>query len=181
VAMSVITEYVKHLPELERLPTGKHGNLFYDREGDVLYVSLRAGAIAEDTVEVERNVLARYDAQGQLVGYTILNASLVAKAVLPVAKHIIRDSERTISTAAVIDYVRPSKKALPLHPTSRSSPQVDTKKHKTRTTTLETEPATRAATIPAARPQAKPIGKVALAPVAKADSKKTGGAVKKKK
>lgn len=48
----------------------------YDREADVLYVNYRMPAVADGGEEIEPGVIARYDDAGELIGYTIINASL---------------------------------------------------------------------------------------------------------
>ncbi|MCB1217543.1 DUF2283 domain-containing protein [bacterium] len=47
----------------------------YDREADVLYVSIGQAREADDSVMNDDGIITRYDADGAVIGYTILNAS----------------------------------------------------------------------------------------------------------
>jgi uncharacterized protein YuzE len=59
------------LPALQKEP---RTTVSYDQEGDVLYVSLSPGAVADDSDLGEDDILVRYK-EGQIIGYTILHAS----------------------------------------------------------------------------------------------------------
>lgn len=74
MAIAEVESYMRLLPELLRAHAGSSW-LSYDAEGDVLYVSFSMPNVADSTDEVERDVLARYDESGALIGYTVLNAS----------------------------------------------------------------------------------------------------------
>jgi uncharacterized protein YuzE len=52
----------------------------YDREADVLYINYRMPANADGGEEVAPDIIAHYGDSGELVGYTILNASKLAGA-----------------------------------------------------------------------------------------------------
>jgi len=54
----------------------------YDREADVLYINYRMPADAEGGEEVAPDIIAHYGASGELVGYTILNASKISATKL---------------------------------------------------------------------------------------------------
>ena len=49
--------------------------LSYDHEGDVLYISFGEPRPAEDADMDEDGVITRYGEDGEVVGYTVLNAS----------------------------------------------------------------------------------------------------------
>jgi uncharacterized protein YuzE len=69
-----VDNYLRLVPELRDLPSHS-AQISYDQEGDVLYVSFAPGEAADEGDEVARDVIARYK-DGQVIGYTILNASL---------------------------------------------------------------------------------------------------------
>jgi uncharacterized protein YuzE len=70
-----VTDYLELLPALIKAHEGSVW-VTYDAEGDVLYVSFTQPNVADYSDEIERDVLARYDVDGKLIGYTVLNASL---------------------------------------------------------------------------------------------------------
>ena len=74
MAITRVEDYLRLLPALKQAHDGSVW-VSYDVEADVLYVSFRMPNVAETSDEVQRDVLARYDAQGELIGYTVLNAS----------------------------------------------------------------------------------------------------------
>ena len=59
--------------EMLKLPA-QHLWLDYDKEADVLYVSLRKPQRATETVELDDDILVRKDGK-DIVGLTIMNAS----------------------------------------------------------------------------------------------------------
>jgi uncharacterized protein YuzE len=69
-----VRDYAKLIPELERAPQGRMW-VSYDREADVIYINFRMPAVADGGDEIQPDVIARYDEAGELIGYTILNAS----------------------------------------------------------------------------------------------------------
>jgi uncharacterized protein YuzE len=71
-AARAIEDIAAAVPHLIRLPEGRAW-VDYDREADVLYISLRRPQRATDTVDHE-GILLRYRGK-QLVGITVLNAS----------------------------------------------------------------------------------------------------------
>ncbi|MCC7479502.1 DUF2283 domain-containing protein [bacterium] len=74
-----VIELLRLLPLLRDTPTHLL-RCSYDAEADVLYVSLGEPREADDSDLDERGVLTRF-AGGEIIGYTILNASkLGAKA-----------------------------------------------------------------------------------------------------
>ena len=74
MAVALVEEVLRLLPALRKVHSGSVW-VSYDAEADVLYVSFRMPNVAETSDEVQRDVLARYDEQGELIGYTVLNAS----------------------------------------------------------------------------------------------------------
>lgn len=73
-----IAEISEAVPHLIRLPTGKAW-IDYDREADVLYISLRRPQKATDTELLDdEGILLRYRGKA-LVGITILDASKCGK------------------------------------------------------------------------------------------------------
>ncbi len=73
-----VAEISGALPHLIRLPTGRAW-VDYDREADVLYISLRRPQKATDTQVLEkRGILLRYKGK-ELVGVTVLDASKRSK------------------------------------------------------------------------------------------------------
>jgi len=74
MAVPLVEDVLKLLPALRRAHAGSFW-VSYDAEGDVLYLSFRLPNVAETSDEIERDVLARYDEKGELIGYTVLNAS----------------------------------------------------------------------------------------------------------
>ena len=71
-AARTLDDLTEALPHLLRLP---HGGVWidYDREADVLYVSLKRPQRATDTVDQD-GILLRYRGK-ELVGITVLDAS----------------------------------------------------------------------------------------------------------
>ena len=68
-----IAEIYKAIPYLIRLP-GRRTWVDYDKEADVLYISLQRPQNATDSVLQEDGVLLRYKGK-ELVGVTIFEAS----------------------------------------------------------------------------------------------------------
>jgi uncharacterized protein YuzE len=64
--------YAPYLNLLEQVK--QNFSLRYDAEGDVLYVNFAEGQVADDSELTEDDVIIRYDAGGQIIGYTILHA-----------------------------------------------------------------------------------------------------------
>ena len=71
-AARAIEDIAAAVPHLIRLPEGRAW-VDYDREADVLYVSLKRPQRATDTVDHD-GILLRYRGK-ELVGMTVLNAS----------------------------------------------------------------------------------------------------------
>ena len=74
MAIADMMDYLGVLPALRRAPAGQLW-ASYDADADVMYVSFRMPNEAESTDEIETDILERTDAQGEVIGYTILNAS----------------------------------------------------------------------------------------------------------
>ena len=73
-AAKTVAEISHAVPHLIRLPTGRAW-VDYDREADVLYISLRRPQKATDTEVLEgQGILLRYKGK-ELVGVTVLDAS----------------------------------------------------------------------------------------------------------
>jgi uncharacterized protein YuzE len=70
--------FIRLLPSLKSV-LGHAVYISYDEEADVLYVSLGEPRAADDTDMTDEGILTRY-ADGEIVGYTILNASKQAVA-----------------------------------------------------------------------------------------------------
>jgi uncharacterized protein YuzE len=47
----------------------------YDAEGDVLYINYEPGVAADESDEIDEDVIGRFK-DGRVIGYTVLNASL---------------------------------------------------------------------------------------------------------
>jgi uncharacterized protein YuzE len=62
------------IPALRDAPTHLL-RLSYDAEGDVLYVSFGEPRPAEDAEMDEQGVITRFGADGEVVGYTVIDAS----------------------------------------------------------------------------------------------------------
>ncbi len=71
-AARAIEQIAAAIPHLIRLPQGRAW-VDYDREADVLYISLKRPQRATDTVDQD-GILLRYRGK-ELVGVTVLNAS----------------------------------------------------------------------------------------------------------
>jgi uncharacterized protein YuzE len=71
-AARAVADVVDAIPHLIRLPAGRAW-VDYDREADVLYISLKRPQRATDTVD-HNGILLRYRGK-ELVGVTVLNAS----------------------------------------------------------------------------------------------------------
>jgi uncharacterized protein YuzE len=71
-AARAVEDITAAVPHLIRLPEGRAW-IDYDREADVLYVSLKRPQRATDTVDRDR-ILLRYRGK-ELVGITVLDAS----------------------------------------------------------------------------------------------------------
>ena len=61
-------------PELLRLPAGRMWTS-YDQEAGVLYTNFKKPSHADDSELLDSGVLVRYE-QGEVVGITVMNASL---------------------------------------------------------------------------------------------------------
>ncbi|MBI4515979.1 MAG: DUF2283 domain-containing protein [Deltaproteobacteria bacterium] len=71
-AARAVEQIAAAIPHLIRLPQGRAW-VDYDREADVLYISLKRPQRATDTVDRD-GILLRYRGK-ELVGVTVLNAS----------------------------------------------------------------------------------------------------------
>jgi len=71
-AARAVEDIAAAVPHLIRLPEGRAW-VDYDREADVLYISLKRPQRATDTVD-RNGILLRYRGK-ELVGVTVLNAS----------------------------------------------------------------------------------------------------------
>lgn len=69
-----IERIVESTPELLHLPSGRMWTS-YDREADVLYINFKKPSRADDSELLDSGVLVRYE-QGEVVGITVMNASL---------------------------------------------------------------------------------------------------------
>lgn len=79
MAVTDLKEFARVLPLLLQEDT-QQLQFTYDRQADVLYVSVGNARDADDGVMNEDGVITRYDADGAVAGYTILNASKLTSA-----------------------------------------------------------------------------------------------------
>jgi len=79
MALAPYEEYLRLLPALAEVP-GRAIWVSYDEEADVLYVNFRRPAVADGGDEIAEDVIARTSG-GEIIGYTILNASHHAASV----------------------------------------------------------------------------------------------------
>ena len=68
----IVDEVRRLAPDLVRIE--RAFECHYDKEADVLYVSLEPGAEADDSELTPDNLVLRYR-EGRLVGITVMNAS----------------------------------------------------------------------------------------------------------
>ncbi len=73
-----VDSYLELIPALKQAPENAVW-ISYDREADVLYVNFQRPAIADGGDEIAEDVIARTSG-GEIIGYTILNASKHAAA-----------------------------------------------------------------------------------------------------
>lgn len=73
MAVMHMDDYLSLLPAIQAAPTGAVW-MHYDAEADVLYVNFARPSLADDSELTADDVIIRYDAQDQVVGYTILHA-----------------------------------------------------------------------------------------------------------
>jgi len=66
--------YLRVLPQVKQAPEASVW-LPYDDEADVMYVNFRRPRIAIDSELRDDDVIVRYDAQNEIVGFTILHAT----------------------------------------------------------------------------------------------------------
>jgi uncharacterized protein YuzE len=78
VAVTEMLDLLTLLPRLRGAPEHLL-RVSYDAEGDVLYVSLGEPRPADDSDMDDSGVITRY-ANGEIIGYTILNASKLSAA-----------------------------------------------------------------------------------------------------
>jgi uncharacterized protein YuzE len=69
-----LDNYLRLVPDL-RERSAHSAQVRYDNDGDVLYISFEPGLAADESDEVEDDVIGRFK-DGRVIGYTILNASL---------------------------------------------------------------------------------------------------------
>lgn len=72
MALISIENYLRLLPDIQQAPNGSMW-LHYDAEADVLYVNYQRPSVAVDSELTDDDVIVRYDAQGGIVGFTILH------------------------------------------------------------------------------------------------------------
>ena len=58
-----------------------------DKEADALYIRLADSSI-EETIELNNDIFADVDAEGNVVGYEIINLSVYATLELPTARNV---------------------------------------------------------------------------------------------
>jgi uncharacterized protein YuzE len=67
-------DYLRLLPKIKAAPQGNVW-LSYDAEADVLYINFQQPNAATDSEMTDEDVIIRYDANDEIVGFTILRAS----------------------------------------------------------------------------------------------------------
>ncbi len=80
-------------------------NVFYDADGDVLYLHVGSPRTAVDFDESPEGHAVRYGANGELVGLTILNARLILEED---GKIVVTLPERRIETSDLGDVLVPA-------------------------------------------------------------------------
>lgn len=75
MALAVAEQYLSLLPALRDAPPGGVW-VNYDVAADVLYINYCMPAVAAGGDEIAPDVIERRDGAGEVVGYTIINASL---------------------------------------------------------------------------------------------------------
>lgn len=94
----------------------KHKNLWvnYDESADVLYLHFTKPNIAEDSEQIDKNTIVRYDAEGHIIGVTILNAG---KHVTPFSNKkavSYKVDKEVVSKAVTEGAVRYGRKTKPI-------------------------------------------------------------------
>jgi uncharacterized protein YuzE len=69
----MIEDWVRLIPRLRDLPAHS-ARITYDEQGDVLYINFEPGVEADESYEVEDDVIGRFK-DGRPIGYTVLNAA----------------------------------------------------------------------------------------------------------
>ena len=67
-----VQDWVRLIPQWREFPEHS-AQVTYDEEGDVLYVNFEPGVPADESYEVEDDIIGRFKDQ-RLIGYTVLNA-----------------------------------------------------------------------------------------------------------
>ena len=70
----MVDNYLRLLPDLRDQPAHT-AQVRYDEVGDVLYINFEPGVAADESDEIEEDVIGRFK-DGRAIGYTVLNASL---------------------------------------------------------------------------------------------------------
>ncbi len=74
MAVANLETFLDLLPDLQQ--ARNHSlDMYYDQEVDVLYINFHKDERADDSELSDDNVIIRYAENGDVIGYTILNAS----------------------------------------------------------------------------------------------------------
>ena len=65
-------DWMRLIPQLREIPA-RTAQVTYDEEGDVLYVNFELGVPADESYEVDEDIIGRFKDK-RLIGYTMLNA-----------------------------------------------------------------------------------------------------------